>query len=104
MTDHNADYDAHGRPSTERDGACICDYNPSSTDGPQEDCPFHGRPYVYWIERGDALAERLRAVETLLDEWEAAHSHLGIERGNWGPSSSRLRAALRVIPPAGGEA
>lgn len=45
------------RPSNERDGACICDYDPATTDGPQEDCPFHGRPYSYWIERGDTLAD-----------------------------------------------
>lgn len=47
------------RPSNERDGACICDYNPETTDGPQEDCPFHGRPYAYWIERGDELQQRI---------------------------------------------
>jgi hypothetical protein len=32
--------------------ACICDYNPSTTDGPSEDCPIHGR---------DAVAERATA-------------------------------------------
>lgn len=66
-TTQKPDYDASGRPSSERDGTCICDYNPDTTDGPQEDCPFHGRPYAYWIERGDALAERLAAVERVLD-------------------------------------
>lgn len=39
-----------GRPSNERDGECICDYNPDTTEGPLEDCPFHGRPYGYWVE------------------------------------------------------
>lgn len=58
-----------GRPSNERDGACICDYNPDTTDGPQEDCPFHGRPYAYWIERGDALASRLNEAERLFSSY-----------------------------------
>jgi hypothetical protein len=56
-----------GRPSNDRDGACICDYNPATTDGPQEDCPFHGRLYAYWVKRGDALTARLAAVEAILD-------------------------------------
>ena len=50
------------RPSNERDGACICDYNPETTDGPQEDCPFHGRPYAYWVERAADLQSRLACV------------------------------------------
>jgi len=52
-----------GRPSNDRDGACICDYNPETTEGPVEDCPFHGRPYAYWIERGDALQARAEKAE-----------------------------------------
>jgi len=44
--------------------ACICDRNPTTTDGPSEDCPQHGRPYVeaydggYRAGRADALDER----------------------------------------------
>lgn len=51
-----------GRPHNDRDGACICDYNPDTTGGPLEDCPFHGRPYAYWVERSDSLGDRLAAV------------------------------------------
>lgn len=49
----------------ERDGECICDGNPATTDGPQEDCPWHGRPYRYWVdglEHANAEVERLRDV------------------------------------------
>lgn len=66
-----------GRPHSDRDGDCTCDYNPGTTEGPEEDCPHHGRPYAYWIERGDALQARaeaaearLAAVAALADEWE----------------------------------
>ena len=62
------------RPSSDRDGECICDYNPETTDGPQEDCPFHGRSYAYWIERGDALAARLEAAEAAVERVGAALS------------------------------
>jgi hypothetical protein len=78
--------DASGRPSNERDGACICDYNPSTTDGPQEDCPFHGRPYAYWIERGDALADRLAAVSALADDLTREIGELRTDVPPVGPS------------------
>ena len=26
-----------------RPAGCICNYNPETTDGPEEDCPWHGR-------------------------------------------------------------
>lgn len=56
-----------GRPSNERDGACICDYDPETTEGPVEHCPFHGRPYSYWVERADRTtadhAAALRAAD-----------------------------------------
>jgi hypothetical protein len=83
----------HGRPSNERDGACICDYNPSTTDGPQEDCPFHGRPYAYWIERGDALAERLAAIEALLTTGPKWHS-----KGVHVIAANKIREALTSSP------
>lgn len=53
------------RPESDRDGPCVCDYNPETMDGPSEDCPFHGRPYRYWIERGDALQQRVDRVAAL---------------------------------------
>jgi hypothetical protein len=50
----------------ERDGGCVCDGNPATTDGPQEDCPWHGREYRYWVDSCATLAaenERLRMAE-----------------------------------------
>lgn len=47
-----------------RDGGCICDCNPETTGGPEEDCPWHGREYRYWVDGCASLAaevERLRA-------------------------------------------
>lgn len=52
----------------QRDGECICDGNPSTTNGPEEDCPWHGREYSYWVERS-AEVEKLRGG---LDEMRAA--------------------------------
>src|SRR5690625_3929294 len=42
---------------------CHCDKNPGTTDGPEEDCPQHGRPYAYWVDAVSTLAARLAAVE-----------------------------------------
>lgn len=55
--------------------ACICNTGPG-TDGPDECCPQHGRPYTYWVERGDAayiqgwndaLAEAARVTKDAID-------------------------------------
>jgi len=62
--------------------ACICDTNPTTTDGPSEDCPQHGRPYVeaydggYRAGRADALAERGvigEPLDVILDDWIRLH-------------------------------
>ena len=58
----------------DRDGECICDGNPATTDGPQEFCPWHGRPYREVVEILESLAEeraRLHSWDglmSLLDE------------------------------------
>lgn len=39
-------------------GPCHCDGNPATTNGPEEDCPQHGRPYSYWVEGCQTLAAR----------------------------------------------
>ncbi len=44
--------------------------------------------------RADAAEARVARIEALLWMWEAGQSHLGTERGHWGPSSDALRAAL----------
>jgi hypothetical protein len=52
------------RGGMDRHGACRCDTNPSTTSGPEEDCPHHGRDYSYWVEGAEHLADenaRLRA-------------------------------------------
>lgn len=41
----------------ERHGTCICNTGPG-TDGPDETCPQHGRPYAYWV---NALTEAIGA-------------------------------------------
>lgn len=47
-----------------RDGECICDGNPETTDGPDEFCPWHGRPYRELVEILDRLAaERAEVTE-----------------------------------------
>lgn len=57
------------------DEACICNTGPG-TDGPDECCPQHGRPYAYWVEWGDrayargwtdALAEAARVTRDAMD-------------------------------------
>ena len=59
----------------ERDGECICDTGPE-TGGPEEDCPWHGREYSYWVERSidlDGQRDQLRAeVENLRADHERA--------------------------------
>lgn len=42
----------------ERDGECICDGNPETTNGPEEDCPWHGREYRYWVDGCDRLGRQ----------------------------------------------
>ncbi len=46
----------------ERDGECICNTGPD-TEGPDEECPWHGREYRYWVDAlvaAHADNERLR--------------------------------------------
>lgn len=49
----------------ERDGDCICDTDPDpeTCDGPEETCPYHGRAYAEWVERGDLWQERAEVAE-----------------------------------------
>jgi hypothetical protein len=48
----------------ERDGDCICNRGPD-TEGPDEFCPWHGRPYLELVDGLESQAaeiERLRSV------------------------------------------
>lgn len=49
-------------------GPCPCDRNPETSDGPSESCPHHGRTYDEWVERGDALADRIEQMQGALDK------------------------------------
>lgn len=61
-----------GRPRNNRDGACTCDYNPETTSGPEEDCPFHGRAYADWVIRTEAAEVALERVRAALARWQAS--------------------------------
>jgi len=84
--------------------ACICDTNPTTTDGPSEDCPQHGRPYVeaydggYRAGHADALVERGVGepldAEALLNEWaESIH-----DVDNSTAKAIRAGHVIRVTP------
>lgn len=73
-------------------GECSCDPNPSTTNGPEEDCPQHGRPYSYWT---NAVGE-LVAREPLIREQIAKE----IERHYLGPDSGRSPLDGRDAPDA----
>lgn len=51
-------------------GGCICDCNPGTTNGPEEYCSHHGRPYYEVVDRLTAkieqlIQERLAFTDTL---------------------------------------
>lgn len=92
---YEVQHDGSGRPSSERDGPCTCDYNPETTGGPEEDCPFHGRSYAEWVQRGDTLAERLstiavapEAVAEVLAEHRFDVASTLCSAGDWAPTLS----------------
>lgn len=51
---HVADLIRALEPARESE-ACACD----PSDGPQEDCPQHGRPYSWWVAASDRADQRL---------------------------------------------
>ncbi|AID58866.1 hypothetical protein PBI_GAIA_46 [Mycobacterium phage Gaia] len=50
----------------ERDGDCICDTNPETTNGPEETCPWHGREYRYWVDVVARQADEIDRLHALL--------------------------------------
>ena len=100
-------------------GDCHCDKNPETTNGPEEDCPQHGRPVAeVWdlVKRAEAGWEHARAeVDRLCAEARlanvSAHSAgfaLGARLANPAPSwdeevvrgafiDARLASALEVM-------
>lgn len=82
-------------------GACICDCNPETTNGPEEYCSHHGRPYYEVVDRltakieqliqerltftdklgyGDGVTEPAAELAELLDPIKAAFSE---QRDHW---------------------
>jgi hypothetical protein len=53
-----------------RDGDCVCDRGPES-DGPEENCPWHGRPYLYWV---DGCASKASEAEKLREQRDIARA------------------------------
>lgn len=62
-----------GRPRNNRDGACTCNYNPTTTSGPEEDCPFHGRAYADWVARAEAAEAALERARKALSKYASGH-------------------------------
>lgn len=58
------------RPVDHNGEKCHCDYNPETTQGPEEDCPLHGRPYSYWVSKADEAGMAVHRVEQLCDRWD----------------------------------
>ena len=80
-------------------GGCICDCNPETTNGPDEYCSHHGRPYYEVVDRltakieqliqerltftdklgyGDGVTEPAAELADLLDPIKAAFSEAGV--------------------------
>lgn len=55
---------------------CICNTGPG-TDGPDETCPQHGRPYSYWVEGYETLTYRLGEVTAERDRLKRGGAELG---------------------------
>lgn len=50
----------------ERDGECICNRGPD-TEGPDEFCPWHGRPYPELVNIIESQAKQLAAVRKMAE-------------------------------------
>ena len=44
---------------------CTCDHYPETTNGPEEDCAIHGRPYEEWVKRAIDAKEELARIEAV---------------------------------------
>ena len=90
------------RPTDHRGDVCHCDYNPATTQGPEEDCPVHGRRYSEWVERGDVLQRRIDAARDLILEWTNATCQTDGAPCSWhrvaAVCAAELRVALEMTP------
>lgn len=86
-------------------GDCHCDKNPETTNGPEEDCPQHGRPVAeVWglVERAEAGWDHARAeVDRLRAEaaMTARPAPAWDEEAMTNEVLSRARAALAQASP-----
>ena len=85
---------------------CTCDTYPETTNGPEEDCEIHGRPYEDWVKRGAELQDELARAEIVkpghvqvrVDDLDLSH-WLNKQEGDniWGEASRvAIRAAKAV--------
>lgn len=54
-------------------GKCHCDTNPSTTNGPEEDCPRHGRDYTDWVDYALAMQSERNQSSSVLDRLRHLH-------------------------------
>ena len=85
---------------------CTCDHNPATTNGPEEDCEIHGRPYAEWVKRAAGAQAESARIETVrpghvqvrVDDLDLSH-WLNKQEGDniWGEASRvAIRAAKAV--------
>lgn len=87
--------EADGRPA-----GCHCDYNPDTTEGPDEFCPVHGRPYDEVV---DLLSDSIRGHNDLRQRLGVvladAKSYAGHECPAYRVLVDDLEQALNPTPP-----
>lgn len=83
-------------------GECVCNTGPS-IDGPEEDCPQHGRPYKWWVRQtmdyAAAAQINARMIDQLQEELdltiemqrEALHHLEAQDAESLGPLATALR-------------
>ena len=62
---------------------CTCDHNPATTNGPEEDCEIHGRPYAEWVKRAAGAQAESARIETV----RPGHVHLHVDDLDLGPDT-----------------
>ena len=63
---------------------CTCDHYPETTNGPEEDCAIHGRPYEEWVKRAIDAKEELARIEAVRPgHVQARVDDLGTVESHW---------------------
>ena len=83
---HNRDYWVK---AAKHHGDCICDLNPATTDGPQEFCPEHGRPYSDLLDGIESQARQLADIREVVEKLVNAENLMV-------PAGSSKLAVIRV--------